>query len=206
MKKKVLVIGATGAIGKAIVAELERDCEVIKVGGHSGDETVDIACTESIISLYNKFADVNDVVCAAARGVIFAPIAELTKTEYQQSLQSKQLGQIDLVVQGLKLLGDEVSYTLTTGLLNYDPIVNASAAGMVNGAIEGFARAAAIDMPGKQRINVVTPALILESLDKYRDIFPGYDPVPAAKVALAYRKSIMGKQTGKIIRVGWKIN
>ncbi len=203
MNKKVLVIGATGTIGKAIVAELERDCDVIKVGGSSGDYTVDIASSDSIVELYNKFNDVDAVVCAAARGVVFAPLVEMTKEVYLQSMQSKQLGQIDLVVQGLKLLGKDVSFTLTTGLLNFDPIATGTASSMVDGAIEGFARAAAIDMPAQQRINIVSPALLLESVEKYRDFFPGYPPVPAATVALAFRKSIMGHQTGQIIRVGW---
>ena len=203
MSKKILVIGATGTIGKAIVAELERDCGVIKVGGSSGDHTVDIASSDSIVELYNKFNDVDAVVCAAARGVVFAPLAEMTMETYLQSMRSKQLGQIELVVQGLKLLGNAVSFTLTTGLLNCDPIATATAAAMVNGAIEGFVRAAAIDMPAQQRINVVSPALLLESVERYRDFFPGYPPVPAVTVALAYRKSIMGHQTGRVIRVGW---
>ncbi len=101
------------------------------------------------------------------------------------------------------MLGKDVSFTLTTGLLNCDPIATATAAAMVNGAVEGFVRAAAIDMPAQQRINVVSPALLLESVERYRDFFPGYPPVPAATVALAYRKSIMGHQTGRVIRVGW---
>ena len=201
--KKVLVIGATGTIGKAICAELARDCTVIKVGGSSGDYTVDIASTESIVALYQQFKDVDAVVCAAARGVVFAPLADMTKDDYLKSMQSKQLGQIDLVVQGLKMLSSHVSYTLTTGLLNWDPIACGSAAGMVNGAIDGFVRAAAIDMPAKQRINAISPNLLLESVEKYRDFFPGFSPIPAAVVALAYRKSIMGHQTGQILQVGW---
>lgn len=201
--KKVLVVGATGTIGKAICAELSRDCQLIKVGSSSGDDTVDIASTDSIINLYNRHQDVDAVICSAARDVIFAPLVDMTKEKYITSMQSKQLGQIDLVIQGLKMLRDHVSFTLTTGLLNCDPIAAGSAAGMVNGAIEGFARAAAIDMPAKQRINVVSPNLLLESVEKYRDFFPGYLPVPAATVALAYRKSVMGHQTGQVIKIGW---
>lgn len=201
--KKVLVIGATGTIGQAICAELSRDCQVIKVGGSSGDYTVDIASSDSIIALYQQFKNVDAVVCAAARGVVFASLAEMTKEMYLKSMQSKQLGQIDLVIQGLKMLGNHVSFTLTTGLLNCDPIAMGSAAGMVNGAIEGFVRAAAIDMPAKQRINAVSPNLLVESVEKYRDFFPGFVPVPATTVALAYRKSVMGHQTGHVIRVGW---
>lgn len=203
MPKKILLIGATGTIGKAIVQELAPDCSVIQVGRSSGEHTVDMTSTDSIIALYQKFNEVDAVVCAAARDVVFAPLFEMTIEAYMQSLQSKQLGQINLVIQGLKLLRPDVSFTLTTGLLNIDPIATGSAAGMVNGAIEGFVRAAAIDMPSRQRINAVSPALLAESAEKYRDFFSGYLPVPAATVALAYRKSVMGSQTGQIMRVGW---
>lgn len=201
--KKIIVIGATGTIGQAICEELAQDCQLIKVGNTSGEYTIDIASTDSIIRLYKKFNDVDAVICAAARDVVFSPLIEMRKEDYVKSLQSKQLGQIDLVIQGLKLLKKDVSFTLTTGLLNCDPIAAGSAAAMVNGAIEGFVRAAAIDMPEKQRINVVSPGLLLESVEKYRDFFPGYVPVPAANVALAYRKSVMGHQTGQRIKVGW---
>lgn len=200
---KVLLIGATGTIGGCIANELERDCEVIYVGGTSGDYQVDIADSAAIAAMYRTFADVDAVVCAAARGVIFKPLDQITMDEYRQSLQSKQLGQVELVVQGLRLLGDHVSYTLTTGLLNCDPIKSGSAAAMVNGAVEGFVRAAAIDMPAKQRVNVVSPGLLLESVEKYRDFFPGFQPVPGAVVALAYRKAVMGHMTGEVIKVGW---
>lgn len=198
-----MVIGATGTIGQAICSELGRDCQLIKVGNSSGENTVDIAHSDSIVSLYKKFNDVDAVICAAARDVVFSPLIEMRKEDYVKSLQSKQLGQIDLVIQGLKLLKDDVSFTLTTGLLNKDPIAAGSAAAMVNGAIEGFVCAAAIDMPKKQRINVVSPALLLESVEKYGDFFSGYEPVPAKTVALAYRKSVMGQQTGQKIKVGW---
>lgn len=201
--KQILVIGASGTIGKAIVTELKSDSHVIEVSNSTGDNTVDISSSNSIMALYNKFSDVDAVVCAAARGVIFSPLSQMSKESYLLSMQSKQLGQIDLVIQGVKLLGSHVSYTLTTGLLNMDPIARGSAAAMVNGAVESFVRAAAIDMPAKQRINVVSPALLQESADRYQEFFPGYSTVPAANVARAYRKSIMGSQTGQVIRVGW---
>lgn len=200
---QVLIIGATGTIGSGIVSELKCDCELVEIGNSSGQYQVDITSTDAIAELYKKFPDTDAVVCAAARDVVFAPLSEMSKQDYWQSLQAKQLGQIDLVLQGIKQLKPHVCFTLTTGLLNYDPIATATAAGMVNGAIEGFARAAAIDMPAQQRINVVSPGLLVESVDKYRDFFPGYVPVPAATVALAYRKSIMGKQTGQVMRIGW---
>lgn len=203
VQKKVLVIGATGTIGQAVVAELENDCEIVQVGSSSGDVTVDIGSSDSIAALYKQFSDVNAVVCTAGGEISFQPLSKMTRDDYLSSMQQKLLGQIDLVLQGVQLLSGEVSFTLTTGLLNHDPIILGSAAAMINGGVEGFVRAAAIDMPAWQRVNVVSPALLAESAEKYRDFFPGFQPVPAAKVALAYRKSVMGHQTGQVIKVGW---
>jgi len=203
MKKKVLVIGANGTIGRAIVANLKEDCDVIEASRSSPTHSIDLSSSQSIADLYGRFKDIDAVVCAAAADIAFKPLIEMTRADYLKSLQSKQLGQIDLVLQGLRYLKDHVSYTLTTGLLNFDPIATGTAAAMLNGAIEGFARAAAIDMPGRQRINVVTPALLEEAVEKYRDVLPGFPTASASLVADAYRKSIMTSQNGQVIKVGW---
>ena len=72
---------------------------------------------------------------------------------------------------------------------------------LANGAVEAFAHAAAKDVPGKQRINVISPALLTESQAKLGKYFPGYETVAAAKVARAYRKAIFGIQSGKVFSV-----
>ena len=105
-----------------------------------------------------------------------------------------------MFIQGVKLLKPDVSFTLTTGALNRYPIKNGTAAAMINGAIDDFVRAAAIDMPAKQRINVITPDLLVESKEHYKDVFASdYPTVPAAQVARAYREAILGQQTGQVI-------
>lgn len=200
---KVLLVGATGDIGKAIKQELSKDTEIITASYSQSNINVDLASTESIQRMYQSIGKIDAVICAAARGVIFAPLAEMDLTKYISSLQCKLLGQIDLVIQGLSYLNDRGSFTLTTGLLNVDPIANGSAAAVVNSGIEGFVVAAAIDMPKQLRINAVSPALLTESKDRYGALFPGYETVSAEKVALAYRKSVYGKQSGKIYQVGW---
>ena len=133
----------------------------------------------------------------------FPPIKQMQDDHYIASLQGKLLGQVDLVLHGLSLLGPKVSYTLTTGILNVDPIAKGTAAAMVNGAVEAFVRAAAIDVDGQQRVNVVSPALLEESQTQYEGFFPGYSTVPGSQVALAYRKAIFGRQNGAVLRVGW---
>lgn len=201
--KKILIIGANGDLGSAIVNELKSDSEIIQASQHQSDVKVDLASSDSIKAMYKKIGKLDAVICAAARGVVFAPLTEMDIEKITQSMQSKLLGQINLVLLGLNHLNQHSSFTLTTGLLNADPIAKGAAAAMVNSAVEGFVKAAAIDMPNNLRINAVSPALLTESAARYSEYFPGYDTVPAKKAALAYRKSVYGQQTGEVYRVGW---
>ena len=76
-----------------------------------------------------------------------------------------------------------------------------SSASMVNGAVNAFVRAAAIEMPRHQRINAVSPGVIEEAMEAYGAFFRGFEPVPAARAALAYARSVEGAQTGQVYRV-----
>ena len=80
---------------------------------------------------------------------------------------------------------------MTTGILNRDFVLNGSAAAMVNNAVEGFVKAAALDLPRGIRINAISPALLEESVKKYSELCPGFEPVSSTKVARAYRKVFM---------------
>ena len=72
---------------------------------------------------------------------------------------------------------------------------------MVNGAVDGFVIGAAIELPKGIRINSVSPGVVLESIDTYGDFFRGHEPVPVARVALAFSKSVEGLLSGKVLRV-----
>ena len=70
-----------------------------------------------------------------------------------------------------------------------------------NAAIDGFVRGAAIELERGCRINSVSPAVLKESWDIYGPGTPGLEPVGGQRVALAYRKSVEGRQTGQTYRV-----
>ncbi len=125
----------------------------------------------------------------------------MTIDDYVNSMQQKLLGQIQLVLKGMKYLNDNGSFTLTTGCLNRDYITGGSAAAMVNDAVEGFAKASALELPRGLRINVVSPNLLKVSAEQYAALMPGFPTVSSVDVGKAYRKSVYGVQTGQVYKV-----
>lgn len=198
---KILVFGGTGVIGSAVAKELEVRHEVLVIGKNSGDIQCDITDKEQLRKLFEETGPFDALVSTLGR-VHFGAFEVMTPELYQIGLQDKLMGQINLVLIGKEFIKDKGSFTLTSGVLARDPIRFGTSASMVNGAIESFVRAAAIEMPRSLRINAVSPTVLAESMKEYAPYFRGFEPVPASLVALAYSKSVEGLQTGQIYPVG----
>ncbi|MDX7922229.1 short chain dehydrogenase [Aeromonas media] len=197
---KIVIVGASGTIGSAVSELLARDHQVIRVGHSRGDATVDITDGASIAALFAGIGRF-DALVVASGNVAFAPFPEMTDEQWQTGLESKLMGQIRLTRTALPYLNEKGSITLITGMASQQPVLGGVSATTINGAIEHFVRAAACELPRGLRINVVSPTVLEESMDKYADFFPGFVPVPAARVAQAYKKSVLGVQSGQIFRV-----
>lgn len=198
---RILVIGAEGTVGKAAVAELGRRHDIVKAGRKSGDLHVDIADENSIRAMFAKLGKVDAVVSAAGH-VHFGPIVSMTGEQFKSGLLGKLLGQVNLVLIGQNFVNDGGSFTLTSGVTDRDPIRQGANSACVNGGLGGFVKSAAIEMPRGLRINVVSPALLEQSAKKYEGYFPGHETVSAARVGLAYAKSVEGALTGQVIIAG----
>ncbi|HWU00446.1 MAG TPA: short chain dehydrogenase [Terriglobales bacterium] len=197
---KIIVIGATGTIGKAVVAALSGDHEVIKVGSKSGDIQADIKDSGSIRKLFEKVGKFDALISTVGK-VHFGEFAKLTEKEVEIGLKDKLMGQVNLVLIGQDYANDGASFTLTTGVLSHDPIRYGACASLVNGAIDAFVKAAAIELPRGLRINSVSPGVLEEALSSYGPYFKGHEAVPAKRVARAYVKSVEGLLTGQVINV-----
>ncbi|HTX59718.1 MAG TPA: short chain dehydrogenase [Verrucomicrobiae bacterium] len=195
---KILIVGANGTIGKAVAAELSQRHEIVTAGRSSGDFQVDIADLESVRALFARTGKLDAVACAAGN-VHFGPLESMTPEQFDLGLRDKLMGQVNLVVAGRDAVAAGGSFTLISGILANDPIRFGASASMVNGAIESFVRAAAIEVA--QRVNAVSPTLLEESAEAYGPYFRGFEPVSARRVALAYSRSVEGAQTGQIYRV-----
>src|ERR1700693_2219651 len=198
---KIVLIGANGKIGELVqTAMAGAGHEIVKVGRKSGAFQVDIENRESIRQLYQAVGSF-DAVAVAPGEVVFAPLSQLTAENWQFSLGSKLMGQISLVQEALPFINERGSFTLVSGVLNEEPIFAGVAGATVSGALEGFVRAAAVELPKGLRINVVSPTILKESEAQFGPFFPGVVPVEGWRVAQAYKRAILGVQTGRVYRV-----
>ena len=198
---KVLVVGASGTIGKAVVRELEaEDAEIVKASRSNSDVVVDITSTESIKAMFEQVGKI-DALVSTLGSAHFGPVEEMTPEQNQIAVNSKLLGQVNLVLLGLDYIRDKGSITLVTGILMDDPLVGAASAAMANGGVRAFVKSAAIELPRGIRINSVSPNVVDESIEKYGSLFIGYEPVKVSSVALAFKKSVYGAQTGQSYNV-----
>ena len=197
---KIVIVGASGTVGSAVSELLAKDHQVIRVGHSRGDARVDMRDPASIKALFAQVGPF-DALVVASGSVAFNGLTEMTDEQWQVGLESKLMGQINLTRAAIPHLNDKGSITLISGILSEEPINWGVSASTVNGAIDHFVKAAACELPRGLRINVVSPTVLEESMDKYADVFPGFVPVPAAKVAQAYKKSVLGIQTGQVFRV-----
>lgn len=197
---KIILVGASGTLGSAIAERLGSRHDLIRVGRHSGDQHADITQPDSIRALFAKVGRF-DALVSATGSLAFAPVTELTQADFQVGLSSKLMGQVNLVLLGQTQAADGASFTLTSGIVSEHPIRQGSAAAMVNAGLEGFVRGAAIELPRGQRLNVVSPTVVEESLAHYGDFFLGFKAIPVAEAARAYERSVEGAETGKTYRV-----
>lgn len=190
---RVLVVGASGTIGGAVVRALEPEHDVVRAS-RTGDVRVDIGDPASIGRMFAETGQVDAVVCAAAHASM-TPLAELGGGRLEEVVRHKLLGQASLLAQAVPHVRDGGSITLTAG--DFAEGVPDSAAGVLtNEGLQAFVRAAAPDLPRGIRANVVSPGWVTETLAS-----SGSDGgTPADEVALVYLGLITGTATGRNIK------
>jgi len=197
---RILLVGADGAIGSAVEAELGKKHEIIRAGRSRGDIRIDISSEASISRVFEETLRLDGVIAAAGE-LHFGPLTDMTSAQLAFGINSKLLGQVNLARFAAKYLADGGFVTLVSGIIGEQPVAGGAIAALVNAAIEGFVLGASVNMPRGIRINAVSPGIVTETKDKYAPLFDGFEPVPARRVAVAYARSVEGAQTGQVYRV-----
>jgi len=197
---KILIVGGNGTIGSKVSEHLSREHNVIIGGRKNSDVFVDIADTKTILKMFDLLGNVDAIICIAGEAK-WELIDNLSEDDFHIGLTSKLMGQVNLVRIGKDYLNPFGSITLTTGILADKPVKMTTSAAMVNGGIHSFVKAVALELENGIRINVVSPSLVADAFEKYREYFPGYKPIPMEKVVAGYVRSVEGNGSGEIIKI-----
>ena len=131
---RILVVGAAGTVGQAAVKALSARHQIFSAGRSAGDVTVDLMSEDSVRAMYAKLGKL-DAVVACAGHVHFGPVSAMTPEQFRKGLNDKLMGQVNLVLLGMEHVNDGGSFTLTSGVLDRDPVRQGANAAAVNGAI-----------------------------------------------------------------------
>ncbi len=197
---KILIVGGHGTIGKKIVETFSHQEEIVTAGRNSGDISVDIADSGSLKKMYEKIGVVDAIICAGGEAK-WDTFENLSEDDFYIGFKSKLMGQVNLVRLGQEYLKEGGSFTLTTGILADDPVPKTTSAAMVNGALHSFVKAASLELKNGHRINVVSSGLVEDAYERYKDYFPGHNPIPMDVMVNGYVRSVYGKGNGEIIRI-----
>jgi NAD(P)-dependent dehydrogenase (short-subunit alcohol dehydrogenase family) len=199
-RKKVLIIGASGSIGKYVADGLSKEHDVIRANRASGDINIDITSEKSIKSAFQTIGNLDAVVCTAGE-TFWGDFNKITEDEFYKGIKSKMMWQINLVLIVKDYVNKNGSFTLTTGILSENPVKDSVNSTTVNNAIHGFVLSASKELKSGLRINAVCPGLVEVSVEKLGHLFPGFIPVTMDRVVQGYLNSVDGITTGQVIKI-----
>jgi len=194
--RRVLVIGSSGLLGSHLVKALQGKADVVEASFSRAPLHVDIADPASLRRLFAQVGTVDAIACAAGMAR-FVPWASATDDDWAHGVANKLMGQVNVARLGAPHVRDGGAITLTTGVLAQHPIPGGAIFTTANAAVEGFARAAAVEIGSRVRVNVVSPGWITETL-----VAMGMDPapgLPASEAAGFYIRQMESGAAGSVM-------
>ncbi|MCI1720724.1 MAG: short chain dehydrogenase [Bacteroidales bacterium] len=193
-KKKVIVVGSTGIIGKKVVQLLSGNYQIITVNRSSGNYCLDMQDTNAVENMFKAVGSFDALIATSGYGK-WGSMEDHTIQDYHDGLNSKLMGQVNLVTIGRRYANKGACFVLTSGILAHTPTIGGISLSMINSAVEAFVKGAALEMTNA-RVNCVSPSFAKETMD-----LMGMDSstgVPAIEFAKLYIKAIEEKETGMI--------
>jgi len=191
---KIIIVGASGKIGREIDKAVYDRHEVIRVGATSGDVQCDYTSVDSVRDMFTTIGSFDAMVCVAGGDSTFKGFEELGDDDYRHGFERKFLGQVRLLSHGQASICDNGSFTFTSRFLSHYPNPASIATGPLNAAIDTFVQNTAPLMPRGIRVNIVSPALVVEPGQEGRGL------VTAAQCAEFYVDAIEGEMSGQVLR------
>ena len=196
--KKIVVVGATGRLGRVVVGGL-NDYEVIRAGRSGPDLKIDALDFESVSDVFASVGTFDGLISCIG-GTPFKTFEELTMEDFALGLSKKCFSQLNLAKAAIPYLTENGSITLTSGIIGDEPILAGSCAAAANGALNTCVSTLAAEYAGKVRINIVSPSIIENSVEDYGMLFDGFEPTSKKRIVEAYRRTISAPISGRVLR------
>jgi NAD(P)-dependent dehydrogenase (short-subunit alcohol dehydrogenase family) len=196
---RILIIGASGIIGRPLFESLKKGHEVFGAYRSSAEYPVDTRDAASVRLLLERLPKL-DAIINAAGGAVWKDFDLLTEADYYVGIKDKLMGQVNLVHTAKDFLNPNGSITLTTGILADFPETSSAGLALVNGALHSFIMAAAPQLKNNIRLNIVAPGAIKGTIEG-EELFAGHVPVAIEAVIEVYKEALSGSKTGHVFKI-----
>ncbi|WP_420553459.1 short chain dehydrogenase [Tenacibaculum aiptasiae] len=195
--KKLILVGSTGVIGSKVKELVAKNYEIVTVNRTSGDYQLDMSDENAVEEMFKEIGSFDVLIATSGYGK-WGSIEEHTIQDFHDGLNSKLMGQVNLVMIGRKYAKTNAMFVLTSGILAQYPIEGGLSLGIINAGIEAFVRGVALEMKDKY-VNVVSPSFAKETME-----LMGIDAssgTPAIEFAKLYLQAIESETSGSIYQV-----
>ncbi len=172
--KHVVVVGGGSGIGRAAaqaavaqgarvtLSSRNRDrlAEVAQaIGGGTAAVPLDMTDAQGVAAWAGAVGPLDHLVITASSAA-HGPFAEMEIAALSGMFAAKFFGPYQTARAALPQIGDGGSITFFSGVLSRRPGLNCAGLGAVNGAVEGLARALALELGPAIRVNCVSPGMV----------------------------------------------
>ena len=218
--KVALITGGTTGIGQATAKLFHAEGARVFITGRNEKTLAEAkehlpADVTAIRSDASKLEDIDalaaelkdkagniDVLYVNAGVAKFMPFDSITPEIFDEMFNINVRGAYFTIQKLLPLMGEGSSVVLTTSIAADLGMATSSAYGATKAALSSFARTLSNELaPRGIRVNVVSPTILEETVHLFGAAFAGFEPVPAAIAAKAFRKSVEGAKNGETIYV-----
>jgi NAD(P)-dependent dehydrogenase (short-subunit alcohol dehydrogenase family) len=197
---KVVIIGATGLIGKAVTTLLTDKGHEIVQASRNTQPGLNLDDPASIEAFYKTVGEVDAVICTAPQGGGgIGPLTGFSDEVIDSYTKSKLLGQVNLVRKGLSNIRPGGVFILTGGMTGFASMPKISVSAMLNIALDKFVSRAAPELQDGRRIVIIHPPAVREFAVQI-----GMDGSPwpnAVTVAKTYLMALESQVTGQSVFV-----
>jgi NAD(P)-dependent dehydrogenase (short-subunit alcohol dehydrogenase family) len=171
--RKVVVVGAGSGIGRCVAVAASQAGAAVVLAGRTGAAlegtarllsgpwqacVVDASVETEVAAFFQAVGRFDHLVSTAGQGIA-GPITGLAASAIHRAFAAKLWAPIFLAQHGASSIAPEGSFTFFSGIRASRPAAGTSITSLVNGGLEAFARAMAVEL-GPVRVNVISPGIV----------------------------------------------